>query len=48
MFKRSAGRLRAGTDRQADLAELADAQDLGSCPARGMGSSPTIRTDKRR
>ena len=28
---------------KAELAELADAQDLGSCPARGMGSSPTIR-----
>ena len=28
---------------QADMAELADAQDLGSCIERCMGSSPTIR-----
>lgn len=31
----------------AGMAELADAQDLGSCPARGMGSNPTIRTHGR-
>ncbi len=27
------------------MAELADAQDLGSCPARGEGSTPSSRTD---
>ena len=26
------------------MAELADAQDLGSCPLRGVGSSPTSPT----
>ena len=30
----------------ADMAELADAQDLGSCGAIRVGSSPTIRTKK--
>ena len=28
----------------ASVAELADAQDLGSCPARGPGSTPGVRT----
>ena len=28
---------------QADMVELADTQDLGSCLSRGMGSSPIIR-----
>ena len=28
----------------ADMAKLADAQALGACPARGGGSSPSIRT----
>ncbi len=28
----------------ADMAELADAQDLGSCGAIRVGSSPTVRT----
>jgi hypothetical protein len=28
----------------ANVAELADAQDLGSCPARGAGSTPAVRT----
>jgi hypothetical protein len=27
----------------ANVAELADAQDLGSCPARGPGSTPGVR-----
>jgi hypothetical protein len=27
----------------ASVAELADAQDLGSCPARGAGSTPAVR-----
>jgi hypothetical protein len=26
------------------VAELADAQDLGSCPERGAGSTPAVRT----
>jgi hypothetical protein len=30
--------------RHANVAELADAQDLGSCPARGPGSTPGVRT----
>lgn len=29
--------------RRADMMELADMQDLGSCAARRVGSSPTIR-----
>ncbi len=29
--------------RRANVAELADAQDLGSCPARGPGSTPGVR-----
>ena len=28
----------------ANVAKLADAQDLGSCPARGAGSTPAVRT----
>jgi hypothetical protein len=28
----------------ANVAELADAQDLGSCPVRGAGSTPAVRT----
>ena len=32
-------------DPRARVAELADAQDLGSCPARGEGSNPSSRTD---
>lgn len=32
---------------QAGMAELADAQDLGSCAERRMGSSPTARIEKR-
>lgn len=28
----------------AGVAKLADAQDLGSCPERGVGSSPSART----
>ena len=31
-------------DPRARVAELADAQDLGSCPARGEGSNPSSRT----
>src|SRR5208337_2179867 len=31
-------------DPRARVAELADAQDLGSCPARGEGSTPSSRT----
>jgi hypothetical protein len=27
----------------ANVAELADAQDLGSCPVRGAGSTPAVR-----
>ena len=27
----------------ADVVELADTQDLGSCPARGEGSTPSVR-----
>jgi hypothetical protein len=27
----------------ANVAKLADAQDLGSCPARGAGSTPAVR-----
>ena len=30
------------------MVELADTQDLGSCAARYVGSSPTTRTKKRR
>src|SRR5208337_1115800 len=30
-------------DPRARVAELADAQDLGSCPARGEGSTPSSR-----
>ena len=30
----------------ADVVELADTQDLGSCTARCAGSSPVIRTNK--
>ena len=30
----------------ADMAKLADVQDLGSCAARRVGSTPTIRTIK--
>ena len=29
----------------ADMAKLADVQDLGSCAARRMGSSPITRTN---
>ena len=29
----------------AELMELADMQDLGSCAARRVGSSPTFRTE---
>gem|GEM_PF-3698138 len=29
----------------ADVVELADTQDLGSCPARGEGSTPSVRID---
>ena len=32
---------------RAVMAELADAQDLGSCAGRRMGSSPTNRIDFR-
>ena len=32
----------------ADMAELADAQDLGSCGAIHAGSIPVIRTKKKR
>lgn len=28
----------------ADMVELADTQDLGSCASRHVGSTPTIRT----
>ena len=31
----------------AGMVELADAQDLGSCAARRVGSTPTTRTRKR-
>ncbi|GEM_PF-4827195 len=30
---------------RADVVELADTQDLGSCPARGEGSSPSVRIE---
>ena len=30
------------------MAELADAQDLGSCPARGPGSTPGVRITRQR
>ena len=30
---------------QAELMELADMQDLGSCAVRRVGSSPTFRTE---
>ena len=32
----------------AGMAELADVQDLGSCAARRVGSTPTTRTSKKR
>ena len=41
--------LQAGqkTDKEnAGMAELADVQDLGSCAARRVGSTPTTRTKK--
>ena len=31
----------------ANVAELADAQDLGSCPERGAGSTPAVRITRR-
>lgn len=33
------------TAKHAGMAELADVQDLGSCAARRVGSSPTTRTN---
>lgn len=37
--------LKSLQDKHARVAELADAQDLGSCPERGEGSSPSSRTN---
>ena len=36
------------TIQYADMMELADMQDLGSCVERRVGSSPTIRSDSNR
>lgn len=37
----------AAAYRKAEMTELADVQDLGSCAARRVGSTPTTRTRKR-
>ncbi len=44
MMKRNQVARSVRHDPRARVAELADAQDLGSCPARGEGSNPSSRT----
>src|SRR5271157_3114607 len=44
MMKRNQVARSVRHDPRARVAELADAQDLGSCPARGEGSTPSSRT----
>ena len=46
-FPQKAGKMtarRTSSGLQAGMAELADVQDLGSCAARRVGSTPTTRT----